>query len=50
VVVLLEVGNENLRYLGGTAIAVNNRGETVFIDLDGIYHAAQTLGQNITRA
>ncbi len=50
VAVLLEVGNENLRYVGGTAIAVNNRGETVFIDLDGIYHAAQTLGRNITRA
>ena len=50
VAVLMEVSHENLRFVAGTAVAVNNRGETVSIDLDLIYHAARGLGPNITLA
>ncbi len=50
VAVLMEVGNEALRYVTGTAIAVNSRGKTVSINLDAIYDAARKLGPNITRA
>jgi hypothetical protein len=34
----------------GTAEAVNNKGESVFVDLETIYESALTLGKNITRA
>jgi len=50
VAVLIEVGNEKLRYMIGTAEAVNNKGESVFVDLETIYESALTLGKNITRA
>jgi len=50
VAVLLEVGNETLRYVAGVAVAVNNKGRTVTVNLDSIYSAAQKLGSNITRA
>jgi hypothetical protein len=50
VAVLMAVGNEALRYVTGTAVAVNSRGKTVTINLDAIYDAARELGPNITRA
>ena len=50
VAVLMAVGNEALRYVTGTAVAVNSRGKTVSIDLDTSYDAARGLGPNITRA
>jgi hypothetical protein len=50
VAVLMEVGNEALRYITGTAVAVNSRGRTATVSLDTIYRAARKLGPNITRA
>ncbi len=50
VAVLIEAGNEKLRYISGLAVAVNNKGRTVIVDLDSIYTAARKLGPNITRA
>lgn len=50
VAVLIEVGNESLRYVTGAAVAVNNKVRTVRVNLDSIYAAARKLGPNITRA
>ena len=50
VAVLQEVGNENLRYVSGCAIAVNNKGERRQISIDNIYDLAKELGGNITKA
>jgi hypothetical protein len=50
VAVLMEVGNEKLRYVNGTATAVNSKGETVYVNLESIYESARTLGANITSA
>jgi hypothetical protein len=50
VAVLMEVGNEKLRYVSGTATAVNSKGEIAHLDLDSIYELALVLGPNITRA
>ena len=50
VAVLMEVGNEKLRYVAGSAVAVNHKGETTSVDIDDIYQAALVLGPNITRA
>ena len=50
VAILMETGSESLRYLTGTAVAVNSKGETVMLDLTSIYEAANHLGTNITRA
>lgn len=52
VAVLMEVGNEKLRYLTGTAVAVNHKGEQVSVSLDSIYEkAALAFGNdNITLA
>ena len=50
VAVLMEIGNEKLRYLCGFATAVNSAGQTVSMSLDGIYDLAKNLGSNITRA
>ena len=50
VAVLMEVGNERLRYVSGMAVAINNKGRTVRVNLDSIYTAARKLGSNITRA
>ena len=50
VAVLIEVGNEKLRYMTGFAVAVNSHGAFVVVDLETIYEAALTLGSNITRA
>lgn len=50
VAVLLEVGAEKLRYLTGTAVAVNSRGEHVGLSLDEVYQRAAQLGETITTA
>ena len=50
VAVLEEVGNENLRYLSGHALAVNAVGKVVRVDLQQIYKLAKRLGPNVTRA
>ena len=50
VAVLMEVGNGKQRYLSGTAEAVNNRGESVYLNLDSIYESARELGPHLTRA
>ncbi len=50
VAVLLEVGNEKLRYLSGSAVAVNNKGKFVLMELNDIYQKARHLGKNITMA
>ncbi len=50
VAVLMEAGSESLRYVTGSAVAVNNRGETVEVHLESIYEAARHLGGTITRA
>ena len=50
VAVLMEVGNEKLRYVSGTATAVNSKGEIAHLDLDSIYELARALGPNITLA
>jgi hypothetical protein len=50
VAVLIEVGSEKLRYLCGYATAVNSKGETLSMSLEGIYDLAGKLGPNITRA
>jgi len=50
VAVLLEVGNEKLRYLTGAAVAVNSKGQGVRMDFESIYAVAANLGKNITRA
>lgn len=50
VAVLMEVGNEKLRYVSGTATAVNSKGEIAHLDLYSIYELALVLGPNITHA
>ncbi len=50
VAIFMSIGYEKLRYLTGDAVAVNNRGETVAVDLAQIYRQAATMGKNITRA
>ncbi len=41
VAVLMEVDNEKLRYVTGTAPAVNNKGEIAHLDLNSIYEFAR---------
>ena len=50
VAVFQEVGNDKLKYLTGSARAINNKGEDVTIRIDDIYHLAKHLGANITEA
>lgn len=50
VAIIMETGHEKYRYLIGWASAVNSKGESVRINLDDIYKAAETLGSIITRA
>jgi hypothetical protein len=50
VAIIMEIGNEKLRYLSGIAVAYNNKGETRDVSLDNIYTLAEELGENITRA
>jgi hypothetical protein len=50
VAILMEVGNEKLRYVSGSAVAVNNQGKSVLLNLGTIYQKARRLGNNITLA
>jgi hypothetical protein len=50
VAIIMEIGNEKLRYLSGIAVAYNNKGETREVSLDNIYTLAEELGTTITRA
>lgn len=50
VAVLMEVGNEKLRYVNGFAQAVNNKGEYVQLSLNDIYEKAASLGSFVTAA
>jgi hypothetical protein len=51
VAVIMEAGAEKLRYIAGTAIAVNAKGETILLSLDDIYAlAAAQFGVTPTRA
>lgn len=49
VAVLKSSGAEKLRYIGGYAVAVNNKGEQVSISIESIYDLAKGLGDNIDR-
>ena len=50
VAIFIEIGAEKLRYLTGVAVAVNNAGGRVDLDLNEIYGLAAKLGSTITRA
>jgi hypothetical protein len=50
VAVFVECWHEGLRYVGGDALAINNKGETVIIHTDDIYGLAAKLGANVTLA
>lgn len=50
VAVFMEVGAEKLRYLTGSAVAVNSKGQTVEVTLDDIYAVAKSLGDEVTVA
>lgn len=50
VCIMAEVGTEKYRYLVGWAVAFNNKGVQVSVDLENIYTLAQGLGKNVTRA
>lgn len=43
VAVLISVGSEKFRYLGGSALAVNSRGDMEMVMLDDIYAKAEKL-------
>lgn len=47
VAVLMESGAEKLRFIGGLAVAVNNRGEQVGVSLEDIYERAKHLGEHL---
>jgi hypothetical protein len=49
VAVLMESGAEKLRFIGGLAVAVNNRGEQVGVSLEDIYEHAKHLGEHLDR-
>lgn len=50
VAVFMEAGAEKQRYVGGSAVAVNNRGDVVSLCLDDIYDKAADMGQTLTQA
>lgn len=47
VAIFFETGAEKLRYLIGTALAVNAAGETRFISLDQMFNLAKELGPEV---
>lgn len=47
VAIFFEVGAEKLRYLVGTALAVNAAGETRFLSLDDMFETAKELGSEV---
>jgi hypothetical protein len=53
VAILMAVGYEGMRYVDGTAVAINNQGEFRQVSLHDIYKVAEALaapGTEITRA
>jgi hypothetical protein len=46
VAIITEVGNEKYRYLSGTAIAYNSKGESRMIDIGHITKLAEEIGSN----
>lgn len=42
VAIFMEVGHEKLRYLSGSAVAVNSKGEEVIVSIGDIYKLAAT--------
>lgn len=49
VAIVIEIAYEGYRYLGGTAYAINNKGEQKRVDLADIMTLAKTLGEHITQ-
>ncbi len=47
VAIFFEVGAEKLRYINGTALAVNAAGETRFLSLDHMFNTAKELGSEV---
>ncbi len=50
VAVVMDVGHEKVMYVGGSATAINNRGERESVSLEDIYERAARLGGCVTRA
>ncbi len=50
VAVIMGAGAEKLRYISGWAMAYNNKGESVGINIADIYNLAKELGSEITTA
>jgi len=50
VAVLMEAGSEKLRYIHGSAVAVNSEGDLRKVDLSEIYALAEDLGSNVSEA
>jgi len=50
VAVVMDVGHEKVVYVGGSATAINNRGERESISLEDIFDRAARLGGRVTRA
>ena len=50
VAVIMQIGHEKQRYVGGYAVAINSRGDHQTVNLDDIYVTAKELGEHITRA
>lgn len=49
VAIVIEIFWEGYRYLGGTAYAINSRGEQTSLDLSAIMLLAEQLGEHVTR-
>lgn len=47
VAVLFEAGSEGIMYVAGSAVAINNKGERIEINLQDIYKRATVLGDNL---
>lgn len=50
VAIVMGAGSEKIRYVNGWAVAYNNKGDAVSVNLDDIYEKAKSLGSNITHA
>jgi len=50
VVIMMEAGAENYRYMTGIAVALNSKGDTKTVCLSDIYEKAKSLGTTITDA
>ena len=50
VAILIHSGSETYRYINGDAIAYNNKGKSISINLSDIYTLAEQLGNKVTYA